>query len=177
MLKESGKYPPDTPAPASISSSLTISAQARTSPKMFELFLLKIFAAKLGRANEEVVISYTIQDMKGMGTKKSFSKFAFLIEVVMLFLALVSGYLLLLEFTTSLTSQQIQLFDTIDLGIALAFLCEFAVNFFVAKKQLKFFIFHWWELLAAIPITVPLTQALRLLRLLRLLHLAQSVAD
>lgn len=93
----------------------------------------------------------------------------------MLFLALLSGYLLVLEFTMSLTEYQIQLFDTIDLGIALVFLAEFAARWYIAKKRGKFFTSHWWELLAAIPVTTPLTQALRLLRLLRLLHLAQAV--
>lgn len=95
----------------------------------------------------------------------------------MIFLALVSGYLLFLEFTTDLTESQIRLFDMIDLAIALAFLSEFAVRLYAARKRFKFFKLHSWELLAAIPITTPLTQALRLLRLLRLLHLAQSVAD
>jgi voltage-gated potassium channel len=108
---------------------------------------------------------------------RNFFSLALWVEGGMIFLALVSGYLLFLEFTTNLTDSQLQFFDTIDLVIALTFLCEFAVRFYIAKKRRKFFKLHWWELLAAIPITTPLTQALRLLRLLRLLHLAQSVTD
>lgn len=113
--------------------------------------------------------------MQEISTLRRFFKLALWIEAAMIVLALISGYLLFLEFTTNLTQRQIQLFDTIDLVIALVFLCEFAARIFMAKKRLVFFKFHWWELLAAIPITTPLTQALRLLRLLRLLHLAQSV--
>lgn len=96
------------------------------------------------------------------------------VEVVMIFLSLISGYLLFLEFTRNLTEYQIQLFDKIDFIIAVVFLCEFIIKFFTTQKRFYFLKYHWWELLTAIPITTPLTQALRLLRLLRLLHIVES---
>jgi voltage-gated potassium channel len=92
-------------------------------------------------------------------------------DIVMMLLALVSGYLLVLEYTTTLAPDQVRLFNAIDLGISLIFLAEFCIKFFIAKKKGSFFKSHWWELLASIPVTTPLTQGLRLLRLLRLFRL------
>jgi hypothetical protein len=100
-----------------------------------------------------------------------------LLEATMVSLALLSAGLLVLEFTVELTSWQLQLFDFLDLLIALIFLSEFGFNLLMAKKQKQYFQKHWWELLAAIPITTPFTQVLRLLRLvrmLRLLHILQA---
>lgn len=98
----------------------------------------------------------------------------------MVTLALISALLLFLEFTTTLSEEQTQVFDLVDLCIAMVFLGEFAFKFLMAKKRKKFFKARWWELLAAIPITTPLTQALRLLRLfrfLRLLHFAEATTE
>jgi len=92
-------------------------------------------------------------------------------DIVMMLLALVSGYMLVLEYTTKLAPDQLQLFNTIDLVIACIFLGEFCIKFFLAKKKGQFFKSHWWELLASIPVTSSLTQGLRLLRLLRLFRL------
>ena len=99
------------------------------------------------------------------------------VEGIMIMLALVSALLLFLEFTTTLALWQVQLFDFVDLCIALVFLGEFSFKLLLAKNPKKFFEVRWWELLAAVPITTPLTQALRLLRLLRLLHLAEVTVD
>lgn len=97
-----------------------------------------------------------------------------MLETALMFLALVSGYLLLVEFTTNLTAEEILLFNAIDLAIALVFLCEFAVKLYLAKNRNTYFKSHWWELLAAIPITTDVTQGLRMLRLLKLLHLVEA---
>ena len=92
-------------------------------------------------------------------------------DIVMMLFALVSGYLLLLEYTTTLAPEQVQLFNQIDLAISLVFLFEFTVKYIAAPVKRSFFKSHWWELLASIPVTTPLTQGLRLLRLLRLFRL------
>ncbi len=92
-------------------------------------------------------------------------------DIVMMILALVSGYLLVLEYTTSLTPVQLQWLNIMDVTIASIFLLEFAVKFFLAKSKSAFFKANWWYLLASIPVTTSATQALRLLRLLRLFRL------
>jgi len=89
-------------------------------------------------------------------------------DIAMFALALVSGILILVELTQDLNSAQITLIERTDMSIAFIFLCEFGVRFILARKKLLFFRTFWWELLASIPITTPVTQVLRLLRLLRL---------
>ena len=100
-----------------------------------------------------------------------------IIEATLLTLALTSGYLLYLEFTQLLVASEIALFEKIDLTIALVFLGEFFTKLYFAKKKKKFLQLRWWELLAAIPITTPLTQSLRLVRLLRLVHFAEAAEN
>lgn len=95
-------------------------------------------------------------------------------DVVMMILALISGYLLMLEFTTNLTEVQI-LFDRIDIFIALIFLSEFIIKFFIAKSKLQFLKSNWWYLLASIPVSTPVVQASRLLRLLSLVRVIRLI--
>jgi voltage-gated potassium channel len=92
-------------------------------------------------------------------------------DIAMMLLALISGYLLVIEYTTHPAAEQILIFNNIDLAIALIFLAEFCVKLFFAPRKRIFLKSHWWELLASIPVTAPLTQGLRLLRLLRLFRL------
>lgn len=106
-----------------------------------------------------------------MKAKKTIPVLGILDDVAMVFLALVSAGLLVLEYTTPLTLAQMRLIDTIDISIACIFLGEFVINFFRAPDKKTYFKKHWWELLASIPVTTPGTQALRLLRFLRLVRL------
>ncbi|MBI5457172.1 hypothetical protein HY971_00410 [Candidatus Kaiserbacteria bacterium] len=112
-----------------------------------------------------------------MVAKKKVSRHHLWLEMVMGSLALVSGYMLIRELTDGLSPYQIFVFNIIDLVIALIFLAEFGVKLFLAKDRMTFLKYHSWVLLAAIPVTTPLTQSLRLVRLLRLLHLLQAVED
>ncbi len=93
----------------------------------------------------------------------------------MLSLAVISGILLLVVIFVPVSVSVLTLIDRIDIIIACTFLVEFIVRFLFAEKKFYFFQTSWWELLAAIPVTNELTQALRLLRFLRigrlLLHL------
>ena len=90
---------------------------------------------------------------------------------IMIVLALVSGYFLVLEEITILTPEQLMFIDQADIFIALIFLMEFFLTLYFAKHRGLFFKSRWWELLAAIPISTTVTQALRLLRLLRIVRL------
>ncbi len=110
-----------------------------------------------------------------MAAKRNASKHNLWLEMVMGSLALTSGYLLVRELADNLTPNQVFVFNIIDLVIALIFLADFGVRLFIAKSRWTFFKYHWWVLLAAIPVTTPFTQSLRLVRLLRLLHLFQAV--
>ena len=102
-------------------------------------------------------------------------EFHVLIEVFMLLLALLSGVLLLIVLFGDVSPALLSRIDNIDITIAVIFLFEFFVRLICANNKLSFIKTSWWELLAAIPVTNDLTQALRLLRLLRigrlLLHL------
>lgn len=96
------------------------------------------------------------------------NEFRVLNEVFMLILALVSGVLLVAVLFYELTPPELMRLERIDLTIAYVFLAEFSVRFFVSRNKYSFLRKSWWEILAAIPITNNLTQALRLLRLLRI---------
>ncbi len=110
-----------------------------------------------------------------MAEKKNAPKHNLWLEIVMGSLALVSGYMLVREFADDLTPYQVFVFDIIDLVIAVIFLAEFGVKLYNAKDRMAYLKYHSWVLLAAIPVTTPFTQSLRLVRLLRLLHLFQAV--
>lgn len=96
-------------------------------------------------------------------------------DIIMMLLALVSGYLLVLDLTTDLSAAQVLWFGRIDVTIALVFLSEFVIKFFLAESKADFFRSNWWYLLASIPVSNSATQALRLLRLLRLIRLLRLV--
>lgn len=91
-------------------------------------------------------------------------------DVIMILLSLVSGYLLYLDVTTTLTPEQIAQHNSIDMAIAYIFLIDFFVLLYISSDRKKFIKTRWWELLAAIPITTESTQILRLLRLFRIVR-------
>lgn len=103
-------------------------------------------------------------------------------EVAMIMLSLASVILLVYEVVADLTIQQEVLIERVDIIIALIFLGEFIYKFARSTNRKAFFKSHWWELLAAIPITSTATQALRglrvirLIRLIRLLRLIRAVS-
>ena len=96
-------------------------------------------------------------------------------EIVMALLALTSGGLFIFEIAVKLTPEQIQIVDDVDFIIAMTFLIEFMMSLFKSRHKKHFLKGHWWELLAAIPITTPETQALRLLRAVRVLRIFRGV--
>ncbi len=98
-----------------------------------------------------------------------------LIDLLVVSLALVSVLLLFFEIFAVIGQQQQRLVRYIDLGIACVFLLEFIYKFTGAKDKKHFLKGHWWELLAAIPITTETTQALRALQLERLIVLVQAL--
>lgn len=96
-------------------------------------------------------------------------------EIVMIALVFLDGTLLVARETLAITPNQIVVFDHIDLAIAVIFLVEFCTRLLFAKDRKSFFRSYWWELLATIPVTMPLTQALRILRLFRVIRVIVHV--
>lgn len=91
--------------------------------------------------------------------------------MVIIAFAIASIVLLGLELNGQLSASQIRLAHVLDITIALAFLAEFISRIRHTKRKLKFLAWHWWELLACIPVTNTVTQGLRGLKALRLLEL------
>jgi len=91
-------------------------------------------------------------------------------EVIMFVLALLSGVLFIVTETMHLTTTQTLLVDIGDTIVALIFLCEFVVRLLLVRERGHYLALHSWEVLAAIPVTLPFTQALRLVRLFRVIR-------
>ena len=91
-------------------------------------------------------------------------------------LALLSAGLLIFEFSSDLLSSQLRVLYTIDLVIALLFLKDFIYEISVAKNKKLYFRQNWYLLIAAIPITEGVFQALRSVQLLRLLRVVRLYA-
>jgi voltage-gated potassium channel len=60
-----------------------------------------------------------------------------------------------------------------DFAIAIFFLLEWSIRFVLAESKWRFFKRYWWELIASIPLTTDVTQALRTLRTARILRIIQ----
>ncbi|HEX7154969.1 MAG TPA: ion transporter [Thermoanaerobaculia bacterium] len=92
-------------------------------------------------------------------------------EIAILLLALLSVVLLAVEVAGDLAPADQHFVQTVDVAIACIFLAEWLWRFARAPKKGAFFRKTWWELIASIPITAEMAQALRGLRLLRIVRL------
>ncbi len=92
-------------------------------------------------------------------------------DIAMGALAILSTFLLMLEYSVPLTYGELLVIGYVDSTIALIFLAEFIIKYSFAPSKKEYLKSNWWYLLASIPLTTPLTQALRLLRLVRLIRL------
>ena len=86
--------------------------------------------------------------------------------------ALISVGILVFELLNTPTVAQRGTFRLVDTIIAIIFLIEFFTRFKAVKEKRLFFRHHWWELLAGIPITTSVTQALRGLQIIRIIRVA-----
>jgi len=96
-------------------------------------------------------------------------------DIFMALLAMGSIFLLVVEVVIGLSEGEIQFVHYVDLGIAFVFFVEFVYHFITARHKFHFLKHHWWELLAAIPLTTHTTQALRGFRLIRVMPLIEGV--
>lgn len=92
-------------------------------------------------------------------------------ELFIIVLALASVGLLIFELAADLSPEDLRFIQSVDLLIAVIFLIEWIARFIKTDDRKLFVRKWWWELLAAIPITNGMAQALRGLRLLRLIRL------
>jgi len=90
-------------------------------------------------------------------------------NLLMIFLAVLSVFLLIVDVLFPLSEGDKSLVHNIDFFIALCFLAEFTYNLYVTSDRKAFFKKYWWELLAAIPFTSHTTQLLRSLKLVRII--------
>lgn len=94
-------------------------------------------------------------------------------ELTLIVLAMVSIGLLVFELTSEVYPHHQSLINTIDLSISCVFLMDFLVGIYRAPRRWHYFKHHWYELLAAIPLTDHVVRSLRGFRVVRVLRLIQ----
>ena len=97
-------------------------------------------------------------------------------DVAISMLALLSAALLVFEFSADLLVGQLRILYTIDLVIALIFLADFTYELVKAQDKKHYLKNNWYLLIASIPITESVFQALRSVQLLRLLRIIRLYA-
>lgn len=111
-------------------------------------------------------------------------KLGFYVDVVMIFLALITVFLLFYEMTilqgiTSETTQaelegiatKVRVIHGLDFWICMVFIAEFAVRIWKEGDRKGYFKAHWLEIPGMIPFTVfPVSKTFRILRLFRLVR-------
>lgn len=91
-------------------------------------------------------------------------------DIVLGVLAAVSVTILVLEETRRIPDDLRHVYLTIDFAIALLFLTEWVWGYVRAPSKRSYWANHWYELLASIPLELPLFEALRGLRIIRLIQ-------
>jgi len=96
-----------------------------------------------------------------------------LYELSLIALALTSIGLLVFELTSEVQAHHQQLINMIDITISCVFLFDFCIGIYRAPSRGAYFRGHWYELLAAIPMTDHIVRSLRAFRVVRVLRLIQ----
>lgn len=108
--------------------------------------------------------------MRGMKKSQPVYRRALYNDAIVITFALASIAFLALELIGEVSSSALSWIRVADTIIALFFLLEFFTRLKHARDKRRFIILHWWELLAAIPVTSTITQALRGARLVRVVE-------
>jgi voltage-gated potassium channel len=107
-------------------------------------------------------------------TEKSKSMAKLLLyELSLIALALTSIGLLVFELTSEVQSHHQSLINTVDIAISCVFLLDFCMGIYRSPKRGDYFRGHWYELLAAIPLTDHIVRSLRVFRVVRILRVIQ----
>lgn len=94
----------------------------------------------------------------------------------MLSLVALSFILLALEHLKRLSHEQLLAIELYEISVAFIFIAEFVFEWYWAKDRSHYVKYHWFYLLAAVPIPVQSFELLRGIRALRLLKLLQIFA-
>ena len=97
------------------------------------------------------------------------------INLLIVFLSLVSVFLLVYEFSVELSSEQIRQIHNLDLIIVCIFLFDFFIGLIIYPNRGRYLKNNWLDLFSSIPITDGLFRSLRVLRLLRLIRVVRLI--
>lgn len=100
--------------------------------------------------------------------------FIFYKEIVFTMLALMSVFLLGYEYLANPSEEVVKLIYSFDFIVAILFLTDFCVHFYLAKDKKKYFKYNWYFLLASIPLVYGWAEILRTLRILGLIRLFRA---
>ena len=96
-------------------------------------------------------------------------------DVLVVVFAVVSILLIAFELFSSVTAVEARIIGVLEIALAFFFLGEFIYRLVRTKQKKHFLLYHWWELLAAIPITSITAQTFRGLRIIRALEVVRVI--
>lgn len=97
-------------------------------------------------------------------------------EAIMFLLVAISFSFLALEHVEVLSYEQLLAVELFDVVVGLIFLAEFIFEWYYARDRQHYLKYHWFYLIAAVPIPTTSFELLRGVRLLRLLKLLKIFA-
>lgn len=112
--------------------------------------------------------------MKKQHHKNKYHRLFLLKEIIFTFLAVASVALVIFDFIKTPTATEYKIIDQVDLVIAYIFLLDFCIELLVVSNRREYLRHNWYLLLAAIPLTDNITEALRGLRALRLIRIVRA---
>lgn len=95
------------------------------------------------------------------------------VEFIMCVLVIVSLTMLVIDFFARPTPNQLAVIGKINISIALVLFGEFMIRFYLSGQKMLYFKKNWWYLLATIPLTGPIAEALRSIRLIGVIRLVK----
>ncbi len=117
---------------------------------------------------------YNTPIMRSAKNKQYLRRFLFIKEIIMLTLVAGSLALLGLEHLERLSHDQLLMVEIYEIVVALIFAGEFVFEWYFARDRGHYIKYHWFYLLAAIPIptqSFAILHGVRALRLLKLLKI------
>lgn len=111
--------------------------------------------------------------MANRATQKHTQRFIYK-EIILTILAVVSVLLVAFELVRDPTAAQHRFIIHLDFIVACIFLADFFQELIVARDRAQYLRHNWYLLLAAVPLTDTVTEALRGFRLLRFLRLVRA---
>lgn len=114
--------------------------------------------------------------VKAKQIKKHLKLFLIIKESVMTILALLCLAGLAFEYFSQLTTSQLLLLDAFEIAVGVIFLAEFGFELYFAKDRKSYWRYHWYFLIASVPVPMQTFDILRGIRALRLLRVFKVFA-